>query len=113
MELETRANVLLRKLLTINAPQTSEAEEKWFKELSRVKARLDGQRGLLAEARARVMEGKKLLESAGKGRENENEESSGGKKKVDGRVIEAIEEAYVSISFSFALRLTIAVGRGR
>ena len=95
-ELEIHANVLLRKLLTINAPQTSEAEEKWFKELARVKARLDGQRGLLSETRARVTEGRKLLEAAGKrGVDNDEDEVSGEKIKFDGRVIDAIEEAYV------------------
>ena len=97
MRLETRANVLLRKLLTINAPQTSEAEEKWFKELARVKGRLDGQRGLLGETRARVAEGKRLLELAGKRGENEDEVGIGGKKKLDSKVMDAIEEAYVSL----------------
>jgi dynactin complex subunit len=92
--LETRANVLLRRLLTINAPQTSEAEDKWFKELARVKGRLDGQRGLLGEARARVAEGKRLLELAGRRGENDDEE---GKKKLDSKVIDAIEEAYVPL----------------
>jgi hypothetical protein len=111
-ELENRANILLRKLLTINAPQTSEAEEKWFKELARVKARLDGQRGLLAETRARVTEGKRLLELAGKRGENEDEETVGGKKKLDGRVMDAIEEAYVSRCF-LCLWLMIGIGRER
>ena len=98
-ELEIRANVLLRKLLTINAPQTSEAEEKWFKELVRVKARLDGQRGLLSESRARLTEGRKLLEAAGKrGENNDQDEVSGGKMKFDGRVMDTIEEVYVSRS---------------
>lgn len=61
-----------------------------------MKARLDGQRGLLAEARARVAEGKRLLELAGKRTEHEDEEAAGGKNKLDARVMDAIEEAYVS-----------------
>lgn len=93
MELESRANTLLRKLLTLNQPQTSEAEEKWFKELTRVKSRLNGQRGLLAQAKLRVAEGRKLVELAGK-KHGENEDEVG-KRKLDGRVMEAIEETYI------------------
>jgi hypothetical protein len=100
--LETRANVLLRKLLTINAPQTSEAEDKWFKELARVKGRLDGPRGLLGEARARIAEGKRLLELAGRRAGNDDEEGIGGKKKLDSKVMDAIEEAYGPLVFSFS-----------
>jgi hypothetical protein len=88
-ELESKANILLRKLLTINQPQTSEAEEKWFKELARVKSRIEGQSGFLGEVKLRIAEAKKFVELAGKS----NDE--GGKKKLDGRVMEAIEEAYV------------------
>ena len=96
MELESRANTLLRKLLTLNQPQTSEAEEKWFKELTRVKSRLNGQRGLLAEVKLRVAEGRKFVELAGK-KHGENEDEEVGKRKLDGRVMEAIEEAYVLV----------------
>lgn len=102
-DLEIRANTLLRKLLTINQPQTSEAEEKWFKELTRVKARLHGQRGLLAEAKLRVGEGRKLVEMAGKrssGETENDEETVVGKRKFDGRVMEAIDEAYVPVSLT-------------
>lgn len=96
IELESKANSLLRKLLTINQPQTSEAEEKWFKELTRVKSRLNGQRGLLAEVKLRVAEGKKFIELAGKRVGENGEDGDGvGKRKLDGRVMEAIEEAYV------------------
>ena len=94
IELESRANTLLRKLLSLNHPQTSEAEEKWFKELARVKSRLNGQRGLLAESKLRVAEGRKFVELAGK-KHGKNEEEGVGKRKLDGRVMEAIEEAYV------------------
>jgi hypothetical protein len=87
LDLESRANSLLRQLLTINHPLTSEAEEKWFKELARVKARVD--RGLKVETKVRVAEGRKVVEIAGR----RGEEGDGGKK-VDGRVVEAIEEAY-------------------
>ena len=73
--------------MTINHPLTSEAEEKWFKELARVKARVD--RGLKVETKVRVAEGRKVVEIAGR----RGEEGEGGKK-VDGRVVEAIEEAY-------------------
>jgi hypothetical protein len=93
-ELETRANTLLRKLLTINQPQTSEAEDKWFKELMRVKSRLSGQRGMIAEVKLRITEGKKFVELAGKRVEGEDEPE---KKKLDGRVMEAIEEAYDNV----------------
>lgn len=89
-ELEDRANRLLRQLVTMNAPQTSEAEDKWFKELTRVKTRLDGQRGLVTEVKTRMGEGRKFIELAGRqGKEEDN-----GKRKLDGRVMEAIEEAY-------------------
>jgi hypothetical protein len=108
--LEIRGNVLLRKLLTINAPRTSEAEDKWFRELARVRGRLDGQRGLLGEARARVAEGKRLLEVAGKRGENEDEEGLAGRKKLDGKVMDAIEEAYLSLSHFF---MVANVGRTR
>ena len=91
-ELESRANILLRKLLMLNQPQTSEAEERWFKELARVQSRLNGQRGLLAEVKLRIAEGRKFVELAGK-KDAENEEV--GKRKLDGRVMEVIEEAYV------------------
>ena len=76
--------------MTINHPLTSEAEEKWFKELARVKARVD--RGLKVETKVRVAEGRKVVEIAGRrgGAEEEGERG----KKVDGRVVEAIEEAY-------------------
>jgi hypothetical protein len=93
-DLENRANVLLRKLLTINQPQTSEAEDKWFKELARVKTRIEGQRGLMMEVKTRIAEGKKYVELAA--RKNENGDEAG-KKKLDGRVMDAIEEAYVPI----------------
>ena len=89
-ELESRANSLLRQLLTINHPLPSEAEEKWFKELARVKARLD--RGLKTETKVRLAEGRKFLEIAGR-RALEDYEIGAGRK-VDGRVMEAIEEAY-------------------
>lgn len=103
-ELESRANSLLRQLLTINHPIPSEAEEKWFKELVRVKARLD--RGLKMETKVRVAEGRKFVEIAGK-RYTEQEGEGGGSgsgtgKKVDGRVVEAIEEAYGSCFLEFA-----------
>jgi len=90
IDFESRANLLLRKLLTISQPQTSEAEEKWFKELTRVKSRINGQRGLIAEVKSRLAEGRKFVELAGKKNENDEE---GGKKKLDVRVMEAIEEA--------------------
>jgi hypothetical protein len=90
-ELEDRANRLLRLLVTMNAPQTSEAEDKWFKELMRVKTRIDGQRGLVTEVKTRMGEGRKFIELAG--RQGVKEEESG-KRKLDGRVMEAIEEAY-------------------
>lgn len=110
LELESRANSILRKLLTINQPQTSEAEEKWFKELTRVKSRLNGQRGLLVVAKLRVAEAKKFIELAEK-RAGENEEDGGlGKRKLDGRVMEAIEEAYVT---SDMYRLTGCLGPGK
>ena len=92
-ELESRANSLLRQLLTINHPLPSEAEEKWFKELVRVKARID--RGLKMETKVRVAEGRKFVEIAGRRAHGEGEGGGGGKK-VDGRVVEAIEEAYGS-----------------
>jgi len=95
-DLEGRANVLLRKLFTINQPQTSEAEDKWFKELGRVKTRIEGQRGLMTEVKTRIAEGKKYIELAS--RKNENSEE-GGKKKLDGRVMDAIEEAYVFLIY--------------
>jgi hypothetical protein len=60
-----------------------------------VKSRLSGQRGLLAEAKSRVAEGRKLIELAGK-KHRENEEEDVGKKKLDRRVMETIEETYVS-----------------
>jgi hypothetical protein len=85
--------VLLRKLLTVNQPQTSEAEEKWFKELTRVKSRIEGARGLLAEIKSRMTEGRKLVELARKKSEN-NEEID--KTQLDSRVMEAIEETYDS-----------------
>jgi hypothetical protein len=91
-DLESRANVLLRKLVTINQPQTSEAEEKWFKELTRVKARLEGQRGLMMEVRTRMVEGRKYVELASKRNETGDDV---GVRKLDGRVMEAIEEAYI------------------
>ena len=91
-DLESRANVLLRKLVTINQPQTSEAEEKWFKELTRVKARLEGQRGLMMEVKTRMAEGRKYVELASKRNEAGDDV---GVRKLDGRVMEAIEEAYV------------------
>ena len=98
IELESRANTLLRKLLTVNQPQTSEAEEKWFKELTRVKTRLNGQRGLLAEVKNRIAEGRKFIELAAKRSGEETDEEVGvGKRKLDGRVTEAIEEAYVPL----------------
>ena len=87
MDLESHANTLLRQLLTINHPLMSEAEEKWFKELARVKARVD--RGLKVETKVRVAEGRKVVEISGRRGAEE-----GGGKKVDGRVVEAIEEAY-------------------
>ena len=95
-DLESRANSLLRKLLTINHPQTSEAEEKWFKELSRVNSKLHGQRGFLVETKTRIAEGKKYIELAEKrsGSDDQSQEDTGGKRKLDGRVMEAIEEAY-------------------
>ena len=89
--LEVQANTLLRKLLTMNQPQTSEAEEKWFKELTRVKARLDGQRGLVHEIKARLAEGRKFVEMASKRSDNDEETE---KRKIDWRVMEAIDEAY-------------------
>lgn len=82
---------MLRKLLTINQPQTSEAEEKWFKELSRVKAKLEGPRGLLVEAKSRMSEGRKYLELA---RENKENGEEPGKQRLDSRVMESIEEGY-------------------
>jgi hypothetical protein len=91
-DLESRANVLLRKLVTINQPQTSEAEEKWFKELTRVKARLEGQRGLMMEVKTRMAEGRKYVELASKRNETGDDV---GVRKLDGRVMEAIEEAYI------------------
>ena len=91
-DLESRANVLLRKLLTMNQPQTSEAEDKWFKELARVKARIEGPRGLMTEVKTRLAEGKKYIELAS--RRNENGDN-GSKRKLDGKIMEAIEEAYV------------------
>ena len=90
-ELEARYNSLLRQLLATNQPQKSEAEEKWFKELTRVKIRLDSQRGLVAEVKSRMGEGKRFIELASR-RVEKDEES--GKKKLDGRVMEAIEETY-------------------
>jgi hypothetical protein len=91
-DLESRANVLLRKLVTLNQPQTSEAEEKWFKELTRVKARLEGQRGLMTEVKTRMAEGRKYVELASKRNETGDDV---GVRKLDGRVMEAIEEAYI------------------
>lgn len=93
-ELETRANTLLRKLLTINQPQTSEAEDKWFKELTRVKTRLSGTRGMITEVKLRITEGKKFVELAEKRVDRDDEPE---KKKLDGRVMEAVEEAYDDI----------------
>jgi hypothetical protein len=89
-ELESRANSLLRQLLTINHPLASEAEDKWFKELARVKARVD--RGLKVETKVRLAEGRNVVEIAG--RRGRGEDVGEGGKKVDGRVVEAIEEAY-------------------
>jgi hypothetical protein len=97
-DLESRANVLLRKLITINQPQTSEAEEKWFKELTRVKSRLEGQRGLMTEVKTRMAEGRKYIELGSKRREVGVDV---GVRKLDGRVMEAIEEAYL---YPFALK---------
>jgi hypothetical protein len=98
VELESRANTLLRKLLTVNQPQPSEAEEKWFKELRRVKTRLNGQRGLLTEIKNRIAEGRRFVELAGKRIGEETDDEIGvGKRKLDGRVTEAIEEAYVPL----------------
>ena len=90
-DLESRANILLRKLLTINQPQVSEAEEKWFKELSRVEACLKGPRGLLDEVKSRLTEANKYIELRAQ-REEDGDES--GKRKIDARVMESIEEAY-------------------
>ena len=102
--LEGQANVLLRKLLTMNQPQTSEAEDKWFKELARVKARIEAHRGLMMEVRTRMVEAKKYIELAARKSENAEE---GRKKKLDGRVMEAIEEAY---DFD---EIWLTIGRGR
>lgn len=55
---------------------------------------MNGQRGLLAEVKLRVAEGRKFIELAGKKHEGDEEEM--GKRTLDGRVMEAIEEAYVS-----------------
>jgi hypothetical protein len=55
---------------------------------------LNGQRGLLAEVKLRIAEGRKFVELAGK-KDAENEEV--GKRKLDGRVMEVIEEAYVPL----------------
>jgi hypothetical protein len=89
-ELETRANTLLRQLVTVHQPTTSEAEDKWFKELRRVKGLLEGQRGLLSEVKSRMNEGRKFVELSGRRGENED----GEKRVLDTRVMEAIEEAY-------------------
>jgi len=88
-DLEDRANTLLRQLVTMNQPRTSDAEEKWFKELTRVKSRIDGPRGLVAEVKTRMSEGRKFIELAGR----KGEVEINAERKLDGRVTEAIEEA--------------------
>jgi hypothetical protein len=90
--LEFRANSLLRKLLTVNQPQISEAEEKWFKELLRVKSKVRSRTGTMAETKLRIAEAKKLVDVATK-----HGGDSDQVKFADTRVMEAVEEAYVRI----------------
>ena len=59
-----------------------------------MKTRLEGQRGLVTEVKTRMAKGRKVVELAGRRGENGlGEEGKMAVKKVDGRVMEAIEEA--------------------
>jgi len=55
---------------------------------------LEGQRGLMGDVRLRLAEGRKVVEMAGRRAEERTDgDAVGGMKRVDGRVMEAIEEA--------------------
>lgn len=58
-----------------------------------MKSRLEGQRGLMTEVKTRMAEGRKYIELANKRNEAGDEV---GVRKLDGRVMEAVEEAYLS-----------------
>ena len=59
-----------------------------------MKARLEGQWGLMGDVRMRLAEGWKVVEMAGRrAEERKDGDAVGGMKRVDGRVMEAIEEA--------------------
>lgn len=57
----------------------------------------------MAEVKKRVSEGRRVVEMKGRkkmeGEDIMGEEKGGGTRKVDGRVMETIEEAYVSLCF--------------
>ena len=93
-DLESRANSLLRKFLSINQPQISDAEDKWFKELVRVKSQIESPVGLVSQAKLRIAEAKRMVELAAKNGDDV------GKTKLDARVMETIEEAYVTFYFN-------------
>jgi hypothetical protein len=83
----TRTNALLRTLQTHPHSLPSDAESRWFKELSRVNTYLN--RTFAPDVHGKLAEARRYADLA-RGRGETEEEGKG----VDWRVLEAVEEMY-------------------